>query len=97
MKTVGEIVIAPRITEKGAYLTEHGAYVFNVGKNANKQEIAMAIRTLYKVTPRKVTVLAVRAKSTTSRVGRGQTRSGKTAAGRKAYVYLKKGEAIEIV
>jgi ribosomal protein L23 len=49
----------PRITEKGAYLSEQGAYVFNVAKDANKKEIAEAIRTIFKVTPRMVRVMSL--------------------------------------
>ena len=93
-KHTGAIIIAPRITEKGAYLSALGAYVFNVGRAANKREIAQAIHTLYKVTPRKVTIVAVPRKSVTTR---GTNRRGQSARGKKAYVYLKKGETIEII
>jgi large subunit ribosomal protein L23 len=91
---IGNIVLAPRITEKGAYLSEKGAYVFAVGRDANKIEIAQAIRTLYKVTPRKVNIVTIPRKTVTTR---GTNRRGKTATGKKAYVYLKKGETIEII
>jgi len=93
-KHTGSIIIAPRITEKGAYLSEKGAYVFNVGMSANKFEIAHAIQTLYKVVPRKVTIVTVPQKRVMTR---GTNRVGKTAQGKKAYVYLKKGETIEII
>ena len=93
-KHSSHILLSPRITEKGAYLSEHGAYVFNVAKDANKGEIADAVRELFKVTPRKVTVLAVKGKV---RPTRGTNRMGKSASGKKAYVYLKKGETIELV
>jgi large subunit ribosomal protein L23 len=93
-KHASHVLLSPRITEKGAYLSEHGAYVFNVGINANKREIASAVKEVYKVTPRKVTVVAVVRKA---RATRGTNRIGKSAAGKKAYVYLKKGETIEIV
>ena len=97
-KHTGSIIISPRITEKGAYLSAHGAYLFNVGRDANKKEIADAIRTLYKVTPRKVTVVTVHGKRVMTRSGRrGNTRAGRTDEGKKAYVYLKKGETIEII
>ena len=97
-KHPGSIIISPRITEKGAYLSEHGAYLFNVARDANKKEIADAVRTLYKVTPRKVTVVTVHGKLVMTRGGRGgRSRAGRTAEGKKAYVYLKKGETIEIV
>lgn len=98
-KPAGHIVISPRITEKGAYLSAQGAYVFDVRRDANKYEIAQAIHTLYKVTPRKITVVAVPSKRVMTRAGRsgGTSRRGKTAQSKKAYVYLKKGESIEII
>ncbi len=93
-KHAGKILLSPRITEKGAHLAERGAYVFNVARDANKQEIAAAVRELYKVTPRMVRVVAIPRKTVTTR---GTNRKGKTAGGKKAYVYLKKGETIEII
>ncbi len=93
-KNTGNIIISPRITEKGANLTEKGVYVFNVGREANKIEIMSAIRTLYKVSTRKVTIVTVPRKLVATR---GTNRKGKTAGAKKAYVYLKKGETMEII
>ena len=90
----GSIIHSARITEKGAHLSAQGAYVFNVGREANKEQIAQAIRAIYKVTPRKVTVVNVPRK--TVRV-RNSNRTGQTRAQKKAYVYLKKGETIELM
>ena len=92
-KTSSHILLAPRITEKGAYLSEAGVYVFNVAQSANKREIAEAVREIFKVTPRKVRVVRVVSKQ---RLTRGTNRMGKSASGKKAYVYLKKGESIEL-
>lgn len=93
-KHTGKILLSPRVTEKGAYLSEQGAYVFNVAKGVSKKEIANAIQTLYKVIPRKIAVLAVPRKMVTTR---NTNRTGMTAKGRKAYVYLKKGETLDLV
>ena len=92
-KHTGQILISPRITEKGAYLGEKGCYVFNVARTANKGQIAEAIKTIYKVTPRKVTVANVPRKQS---VVRGTNRTGMTAGGKKAYVYLKTGDTIDL-
>ena len=92
-KHASQILLSPRITEKGAYLSEIGAYVFNVSPRANKKEIAGAIRDVFKVTPRKVTVVRVARKRVQTR---GTNRTGETAGGKKAYVFLKKGETIEL-
>lgn len=88
------ILISPRITEKGAYLSGSGAYIFNVSPDANKHQVAAAIFATYKVMPRMVHVLSVPRKT---RMTRGTNRKGTSAGGKKAYVYLKKGETIEIV
>lgn len=93
-KHTGKILIKPRITEKGAYLAESGCYVFDVAESANKHEIANAVRTIFKVTPRKVTVARVPRKMVATR---GTNRKGQTVGGKKAYVFLKKGDKIEIV
>ena len=92
-KENAHILLSPRITEKGAYLSELGAYVFNVGKDANKKEIAEAVFAVFKVMPRKVTIARVVRKSVQTR---GTNRSGKTAGGKKAYVFLKKGDTIDL-
>ncbi len=92
-KSHTKILLSPRVTEKGAYTAEQGVYVFNVARSANKSEIAAAIKTIYKVTPRMVRVAAVPRKQVQTR---GTNRWGRTAGGKKAYVYLKKGETIEL-
>lgn len=93
-KSPSQILIAPRITEKGAYLSAVGVYVFNVSRDANKVQIAEAIKDTFKVTPRKVTVVNLPRKVTQTR---GTNRTGMTRAQKKAYVYLKKGDTIELV
>lgn len=93
IKHSGHILLSPRITEKGAYLAQLGAYVFNVRHDATKSAVASAVREVYKVTPRKVTLVAIPRKVVMTR---GTNRKGKTAGGKKAYVFLKKGEKIEL-
>jgi len=88
----------PRITEKGSLLAEGGAYVFDVANGTTKNEIIKAIKTLYKVTPRMIRTLAVPSKKTPARNRGGKFgKPGSTSAGRKAYVYLKKGDKIEVL
>jgi large subunit ribosomal protein L23 len=93
-KHSGKIILSPRVTEKGALLAEQGAYVFNVAQNANKSEIAAAVKELFKVTPRMVRVARVPRKAVLTR---NTNRQGMTAGGKKAYVYLKKGDTIELI
>lgn len=93
-KHAGTILISPRITEKGSLLTEQGAYVFNVAQSANKHEIAKAVEQLFKVKPRAVRIVPVPRKQVLTR---NTNRKGATAGGKKAYVFLKKGDKIEII
>lgn len=93
-KHPGKILLSPRVTEKGAYLSELGCYVFNVAPGAGKHEIAQAIKSVFKVTPRKIAIVAIPRKRVQTR---GTNRRGVAGGGKKAYVYLKKGETIELV
>lgn len=93
-KPHSKVLLSPRITEKGAYLAENSVYIFNVAMDANKKEIAAAVKDIFKVTPRFVRIAAIPRKVVMTR---GTNRKGKTSAGKKAYVYLKKGETIELV
>ncbi len=88
-----DVLRNPRITEKATSHMETGVYTFDVSPTATKRSIARAISSLYKVTPRKIRVVTIHAKTRrNARTGqRGATRGGK-----KAYVYLKKGENITI-
>ena len=86
-------LIGPRITEKASMVAEKGlAYVFNVRTDASKHAIAKAVKDLYNVLPVKVRTVSIPAKHVFSR-GKAGVKQG----GKKAYVYLKAGEKIEIV
>lgn len=82
------ILLKPIITEKASM---SGTYQFMVTSDANRVEIAKAFAALYNKVPRKVNVISVRGKSV--RFGRLQ---GKRASWKKAIVYLKKGETIDL-
>jgi ribosomal protein L23 len=90
----GNIIIRPRVTEKAAVLSEkqgRQVCVFEVSARANSRTVAEAVMALYKVVPVKVAVLRVPPKKS---FVKGRVSYGKT--GYKAYVYLKKGDSIEI-
>ena len=95
MKHSGQILKNPRITEKATLLVETRAYTFDVALDATKKDIAHAVKTLYKVTPVSVRTLSI-PKSATSPKGRNG-KVGYTCGGKKAYVYLKKGDKIEVL
>lgn len=86
------IIKNPRITEKGSMLMENNVYVFDVEKSANKNEVKKAIFSIYKVKPVKVNIVKVEEKKIMTR-GKVGVKSG----GKKALVYLKKGDKIEFI
>lgn len=92
--TLAHILIQPRITEKATLATGMNVYVFDVIPSASKQQIKAAVQSAYKVAPRKVRVVRVPTKSVRNmRTGQVGTKQG----GKKAYVYLGKGETITIM
>ncbi|MEK7607440.1 MAG: 50S ribosomal protein L23 [Patescibacteria group bacterium] len=88
----GSAVIKPRITEKSGQLSQKGVYTFEVLKSANSQQISVAIKEAYKVTPVKISIAPIKSKTMFTR-----GKLGRTVSGKKAYVYLKKGEKIEFI
>lgn len=87
------ILRRPRITEKATTISAHNIYTFDVAVSANKKTVMGAVKDVYNVTPEKVRIVTVPAKRVVSRRGV----RGKTSRGKKAYVYLKKGDTIELV
>ena len=93
-RNIGAVIIKPRITEKAAILGENNVYTFEVQRGATKFEVRDAIKALYKVTPVKVNLVHKRPRHFMSRSrGRDMMEHGL----QKAYVYLKKGDRIELV
>ncbi len=90
--TMKNLIKNPRVTEKASFAYEHNMYTFDVEKSANKTEIKKAIFTLYKVKPVKVNILAVPPRHTMLK-----GRMSLIGAGKKAIVYLKKGDKIEFI
>jgi large subunit ribosomal protein L23 len=93
-KDLSWVLRSPRITEKSALSAEKNVYVFNVATKASKTDIKQAIEELYKVKPTKVRTTSIAEKVVTRRKRSGVT-TGKKSGGKKAYVYLKKGDVIE--
>jgi len=85
------ILVRPRVTEKATITAEKGVYVFDGAIDANKFQIKEAIEFLYKVVPVKVNIVNIPAKKIIYRGKRGVKPRGK-----KAYVYLKEGDEINI-
>lgn len=93
-RDVSAVIIQPRITEKAALLGDKNVYTFEIKKGASKYDVRDAIKALYNVTPVKVHIVNRQPRHSMSRMrGRDVMVNGL----RKAYVYLKKGDRIELV
>ena len=87
-----QVILRPRITEKSHGMAEgHNVFIFDVAQGTTKGKVADAITELYKVVPVKISLVPVPRKR---RMMKGRVIY--TKGGRKAYVYLKKGEKIEL-
>jgi large subunit ribosomal protein L23 len=86
------ILKQPHITEKASSLAEEGKYVFEVFENANKIDIAKAIKNVYGVTVEKVRIVNIPKK-------RKRVRKGFTFIGgyKKAIISVKKGQNIDVM
>lgn len=90
---LSHILKRPRITEKATMASAASVYVFDVSSSATKPQILQAVERYYKVHPRAVRVVTIPEKKTRNmRTGKRGIQQG----GKKAYVYLKKGETITI-
>jgi|SRR3990167_929095 len=92
-RDISTILRHARITEKASMHQGLGVYTFDIARAATKRDVMQAVRAVYGVTPHKVRVVSIPTKS------RRNARTGKvgfTGGGKKAYVYLKKGESITI-
>ncbi len=85
------ILVRPLITEKATNLSAENKYAFIVATEANKIEVAKAIKATYGVKPVSVNLINVKGKKVT----RGRIQ-GKRKDFKKAIVTLPKGETIKI-
>lgn len=84
-------IIKPRVTEKAMISTDKNKYVFNVSKNANKDNLYQEVVMTYKVNPLKINIVNMSARAIMRR-----GKPGKLPAFKKAIVTLKKGDKIDI-
>ncbi len=87
------VIKNPHISEKTTHLMqESNEYVFVVDKNANKIEIAEAVKEIYKVDVEKVRIISIPSKK--RRLG---LTVGKKKGYKKAIVKVKDGQKIDIL
>lgn len=92
-KEPGRIIKSPFITEKALQMTLNNTYVFEVAMDATKRDIVTAVKALYKITPKKVNIVR---KGPRAYIARFRNRRGTKSGVKKAYVFLKKGDKIDL-
>jgi large subunit ribosomal protein L23 len=88
------VIVSPRITEKAVGLGDKNVYTFTIRTNATKFLVRDAIKALYGVTPVKINIVN---KKPAVRLAGARSRMVKVPGEKKAYVYLKKGDTINLV
>ena len=87
------IIVKPRITEKAAIKAdEANSYCFDVAPHATKTLVAQAIKMVYKVSPVRVNII-----NQSRKPSHNKARKIWVGGGKKAMVFLKKGDKIEFV
>lgn len=93
MKTLYDVIKRPIVTEKTTTLKENQTtVVFEVAKQATKNEIKDAVEKLFKV--KVVDVKTAILPGKWKRIGRS---FGRTSSWKKAYVTLKEGEKMDFI
>jgi len=93
-KDLSSVILKPRVTEKAVRQNDNNVYTFVVRRDATKFSVADAVKALFKVTPVKVNIVNKSPRQFMSR-SKGRTQSAQGM--KKAYVYLKKGDRIDLV
>ena len=86
-----DVILAPHITEKATVLSEQNKVVFQVAKDATKDEIATAVEALFNVQVTKVNTLIQEGKTKRFRGIKGRRSDIK-----KAIVTLVEGQSIDV-
>jgi large subunit ribosomal protein L23 len=88
------VLVRPHVTEKSVGMGEKNVYTFIIRADATKYLVRDAIKSLYSVTPVKVNIVNKAPRQFLSKKkGRRLTEQGV----KKAYVYLKDGDSINLV
>jgi len=85
------VILRPHVTEKTTYASDNNAYAFVVSSRANKILVKRAVRELYGFEP-----LKVRMQNMPSKPRRVRGIRGIKPGYKKAVVYLKEGDKIEL-
>jgi len=88
------VIVRPHVTEKAVGMGERNVYTFIVRPEATKYLVRDAIKSLFNVTPVKINIVNKAPRQFMSR-GKGRRLTEKGV--KKAYVYLKDGDSINLV
>jgi large subunit ribosomal protein L23 len=90
---LSQVLLSPVVTEKSTHAQTTGKYTFLVNLNANKIEVARAIKSAYGVDVKAVRIVNVLSKSRIA--GRGKTFTKRSAA-KKAIVTLAPKQSLDV-
>lgn len=94
IRDLSGILLSPRVTEKAMRQSEKNVYTFEVARAATKNDVKLAVKQHFGVTPVRVNIV----NKVPRQYKHAGTRRLRTERGmRKAYVYLKQGDTISIV
>ena len=88
------VIVRPHVTEKAVGMGERNVYAFIIRTDATKYLVRDAIKSLYSVTPVKINIVN---KSPRQFMSKQKGRRLTEAGVKKAYVYLKDGDSINLV
>ena len=88
---INKTLIKPMISEAVMNAQELGKYTFKIRKSATKNEVALAVEALYKVSVKKVNIMNYKSEAKFFRGKKGSTKGYK-----KAIVTLVKGNEIKL-
>lgn len=91
---LASVIKKPRVTEKAVFKTDKNIYTFEVRSDATKYDVRDAVKEIFGVTPIKVNMVNKKTRHFTSRM-RGRDMTDRQM--KKAYVYLKEGDRIDLV
>lgn len=93
-RDVSHVIGRPVITEKAARLGDANVYAFFVAKDATERDVRDAVASLWNVAPVKINMVTKRPRTV---FNRAKNRSSVAAGSKKAYIYLAKGDRIDLV
>jgi|TARA_B100001146_G_C16091212_1_gene395088 large subunit ribosomal protein L23 len=88
------VLLNPRLTEKSVMMGDKNVYTFEIHKDATKYQVRDAVKAFYNVTPVKVNIVN---KKPAKRLQGSRGKMVHAKGMKKAYVYLKKGDSINLV